>query len=169
MNMKNIIQNKENDDVFPATLNTEKIINYRIQNRLTQGELAAQLDVTTVTLSRWEKNKIFPSRTNLKKMAKIMQVDTRDLIIIKGASECPPHEEKEDENQRNCIKHEDPQKAVTQILSVLFEAHNLISEYIAFIDKNSELEIFESLLNNSLILVRTQKAKTQRQEESRSE
>jgi len=35
----------------------EKIKNYRLTNKLTQEELARQLDIPTITISRWERGK----------------------------------------------------------------------------------------------------------------
>lgn len=159
MNINSADKRNESDDFSPAILNTEKIVNYRSQNRLTQSEFAARLGITTVSLSRWEKHKIFPNKTNLKKMAKEMQLDIKDLIIIKSAPEHKSHEESE-------AKHENPKKAGVLILPVLFEVHHLISEYVSFVGDDSELAIFESILNNSLLQVRTQRTNIRCQGES---
>lgn len=169
MNINSVDPRNENDDFTPAILNTEKIVNYRSQNRLTQSEFAARLGITTVSLSRWEKHKIFPNRTNLKKIAKEMQVDIKDLIIIQNVSEHKEHQTHEKSKERAWhypIRQENPQKTGAQILPLLFEIHHLISEYIVFAKNDSELAIFESILNNSLIQVRAQKINIQRQDES---
>lgn len=162
-------QRNENEDFPPAILNTEKIVNYRSHNRLTQSEFAARLGITAVSLSRWEKHKIFPNQTNLKKLARELQVDINDLIIIQRApehKERKPYEESERKVWHYSTKRENPQKAGALILPVLFEVHHLISEYVSFVEDDSELAIFESILNNSLLQVRTQKTNIRCQDES---
>lgn len=152
------LQNATSDDALftLATLNTEKIIYFRTTHRLTQKEFADLVGVTPVTIGRWEKHVAFPSKTHFKKLTEVLQVDSKDLIIFSGSGDCYEGKGVDYKKQRGSSIEVDPQHAASRILPLFFEAHNLISECISIIDKESELKIFESILNNSLILVRSQ-------------
>lgn len=152
-------QNNDKIAGSPAALNTELIKEYRALNRLTQGDLATMLEITSVTLSRWEKHKTFPSKTHLKKIAKILDVNMSELVIVPKEKGSWSSEKSIKMNPSSYVRHESPKNAGTQLLLLLFELHNLINEHISCFDKESELAIYESILNNSLILIKNQKNK----------
>lgn len=58
----------------------EKIKMYRMQNSMTQKDLAEKLFVTAQAVSRWENGEVEPSITTLKNMASIFNVRVDDLV-----------------------------------------------------------------------------------------
>lgn len=60
----------------------EKIKLVREHNNLTRQELAEKIQVTTVTISRYETNKREPNIETLRKIAKSLNVDISELLSI---------------------------------------------------------------------------------------
>ena len=58
----------------------EKIKTLRINNSLTQKDLAEKLYVTAQAVSRWENNEVEPSITTLTEMAKIFNISVSELL-----------------------------------------------------------------------------------------
>ena len=50
--------------------------------QITNRWLAAQMGVTDMTVSRWKTNKIQPSMSQFVEIAKLLQVDIKDLLEI---------------------------------------------------------------------------------------
>lgn len=167
MRIRNKPNLEENDDLLVTTarLDTEKIVAFRKRNHLTQKDFADKVGVTQLAVSRWEKNINIPSKLNLKAMAKTMNVEPGDLILLPNT----PWQ------QESCNPISDPisdpeftKKTGTQILSLLYEANALITDYVSFIKKASELAILESLLKNSLSHVKTQRQQRENKKETKN-
>ena len=58
----------------------EKIKSLRVENSLTQKELAEKLYVTAQAVSRWENNEVEPSISTLGEMAKVFNVSVSELL-----------------------------------------------------------------------------------------
>ena len=58
----------------------EKIKQYRVENNLTQDELASKLFVTRNAVSKWENNNGYPCIDTLKDIAKLLNITVDDLI-----------------------------------------------------------------------------------------
>lgn len=52
----------------------------RLVRGLTQGELAKELGISTVQISKWENGKTFPSVKRLKKVAETLHITVADLL-----------------------------------------------------------------------------------------
>ena len=52
----------------------------RLVQGLTQGELAKELGVSTVQISKWENGKTFPSVKRLKRVAEALHITVADLL-----------------------------------------------------------------------------------------
>ena len=63
----------------------EKIKDARIQNGLSQEELAVKLSVSRSAIAKWESDKGIPDITNLKAIAELFQVSV-DYLIDDNAS-----------------------------------------------------------------------------------
>lgn len=50
--------------------------------QITNRWLAAQMGVTDMTVSRWKTNKIQPSMSQFVEIARLLQVDIKDLLEI---------------------------------------------------------------------------------------
>ncbi len=50
--------------------------------QITNRWLAAQMGVTDMTVSRWKTNKIQPSMSQFVEIAKLLQVDIKDLLEV---------------------------------------------------------------------------------------
>ena len=70
-----------------------KIKTLRINNSLTQKDLAEKLFVTAQAVSRWENNEVEPSIATLTEMAKIFNVSVSELL-------------EEEQKQENVAKEE---------------------------------------------------------------
>lgn len=160
-NQQQAMENSSDSNSTTAKLNAKLIVAFRKRNRLTQKDLAEQMEVTTVAISRWERHESIPGKGNLKRLARIMQVGITDLIILPGKT---MRSEWHQGNGKNMECYEHSKKARVQILSLLYEAHNLITEYISFIKKESELALLESILNNAIVNVRSQRQEIGQQE-----
>lgn len=62
----------------------EKIKELRIENKLTQEELANKLGVTRQAISKWEQNLALPDTNNLISISKIFNVKVDELINYKS-------------------------------------------------------------------------------------
>jgi len=51
--------------------------------QITNRWLAEQMGVTDMTVSRWKTNKIQPSMTQFVEIARLLQVDIKDLLEVK--------------------------------------------------------------------------------------
>ncbi len=58
----------------------EKIRELRNQKRMTQKDLAEQLNVTAQAVSRWENNEVEPSLETLGQMASIFEITMDELF-----------------------------------------------------------------------------------------
>lgn len=67
----------------------------RIANRLTQAELAEQLNYTDKAISKWERGESLPDVLTLKKVATILGSDVNFILS--------PHEEEEFETQKKTL------------------------------------------------------------------
>lgn len=63
----------------------EKINDLRNQKSLTQEQLAENLDVNSITIQNWEKNKTTPIKQNVKKLCNYFNVDSDYLLGITEA------------------------------------------------------------------------------------
>jgi len=63
---------------------SEKIKKLRIDNRLTQEELATKLHISRQTISKWEQEVTVPSLETLKELASIFNVELFELIDDKS-------------------------------------------------------------------------------------
>ena len=50
--------------------------------QITNRWLAERMDVTDMTVSRWKTNKIQPSMTQFVEIARLLQVDIKDLLEV---------------------------------------------------------------------------------------
>ena len=60
----------------------EKILELRKKKGLTQQELANQLHVTDKAVSKWERGLSYPDITSLSQLAKVLEVETSELINL---------------------------------------------------------------------------------------
>ena len=60
------------------------IKNLRIENKMTQSELASLLFTSQDTISLWERNKSLPDVRSVIKMAKIFQVTTDYILGVEN-------------------------------------------------------------------------------------
>lgn len=51
----------------------------RISQALSQGELAEKIGIHQEVLSRWETGKVIPTMRSIKKVAKALNIDPREL------------------------------------------------------------------------------------------
>ena len=58
----------------------DRIVLYRLQQRMSQAELAKALRLKQSTLSSWERNERYPSRKNIDKLVETLDVD-RDWLL----------------------------------------------------------------------------------------
>jgi transcriptional regulator with XRE-family HTH domain len=58
----------------------DRLKNLRILNALTQAELADRAGLTTAAVARIERGEVEPRPTTLRKLAKALSVQPRDLI-----------------------------------------------------------------------------------------
>jgi transcriptional regulator with XRE-family HTH domain len=54
----------------------------REERLLTQEELAEKVGVTPLTISRWENSKRKPRLKSIRKLAKVLKVDAKDLKLL---------------------------------------------------------------------------------------
>ena len=87
----------------------ERIIKYRKERGLTQGEFGELLGVSAQAISKWENDQSKPDTENLIRLAAILEVDVNDLI----GNQLP---EKESEPQQTHGKH---YRFVIPVISVL--------------------------------------------------
>ncbi len=87
----------------------ETIKKLRVDNKLTQSDLAEMLDVTRVAVSKWELNKSYPSMDNLRAISKIFNV-TFDELLEEPKKE-PEHSLEEGENEEMGSKDNTPKKS----------------------------------------------------------
>lgn len=59
-----------------------KIAKLRKEQNMTQQELANKLNVTDKAVSKWERNISYPDITSISKLAKILNVDSSELIDL---------------------------------------------------------------------------------------
>ena len=55
--------------------------------QITNRWLAEQMGVTDMTVSRWKTNKIQPSRAQFVEIARLLQVDIKDLLEVEFDAE----------------------------------------------------------------------------------
>ena len=60
----------------------KKIQKYRKQNKLTQEQLAELINVETISLSRIETGKNYPTSENLAKIAKTLNVEPHEFFTL---------------------------------------------------------------------------------------
>jgi transcriptional regulator with XRE-family HTH domain len=58
----------------------DKLKQYRIENHLSQEELASKLFISRTLISKWENGVIYPSYSNMEKLAHIMNVSIDYLL-----------------------------------------------------------------------------------------
>jgi transcriptional regulator with XRE-family HTH domain len=58
----------------------DKLKQYRIENHLSQEELASKLFISRTLISKWENGVIYPSYSNMEKLAQIMNVSIDYLL-----------------------------------------------------------------------------------------
>jgi len=58
----------------------DKLKKYRIENKISQEELANKLYVSRTLISKWENGVIYPSANNMEKLAALMMVDINYLL-----------------------------------------------------------------------------------------
>ncbi len=58
----------------------EKLKIYRVDNNITQSELANKLFISRTLISKWENGVVYPSAENMEKLAKLMNVDVNTLL-----------------------------------------------------------------------------------------
>jgi len=58
----------------------KKLREYRYKNNYSQQKVAELLDVSQSTYCDWESDKIFPKSENLSKVAKLYDIDIKDLL-----------------------------------------------------------------------------------------
>lgn len=58
----------------------EKIRHYRMQNRLTQEKLAAELNISFQAVSKWERNETLPDVTVIGRLAELLHVSCDTLL-----------------------------------------------------------------------------------------
>ena len=59
---------------------SRNILNYRIQNEITQREFADMLGVSPQAVSKWEKEHCYPDIFTLPDLAKIMHITVDELL-----------------------------------------------------------------------------------------
>lgn len=59
-----------------------KIAKLRKEQNMTQQELANKLNITDKAVSKWERNISYPDITSISKLAKILNVDSSELIDL---------------------------------------------------------------------------------------
>lgn len=58
----------------------EKIYNLRIENKLSQEELASEVKVSRHTIGKWENDTVSPSTENLSRLCKVFKVDANYFL-----------------------------------------------------------------------------------------
>ena len=58
----------------------DKLKQYRIENHLSQEELASKLFISRTLISKWENGVIYPSYSNMEKLSQIMNVSIDYLL-----------------------------------------------------------------------------------------
>lgn len=58
----------------------DKLKKYRIENNISQEELSSKLYVSRTLISKWENGVVYPSASNMEKLADLMQVDINYLL-----------------------------------------------------------------------------------------
>lgn len=58
----------------------DKLKQYRLENKLTQDELANQIFVSRTLISKWENGVLYPSAENMNKLSVIMKEDVNSLL-----------------------------------------------------------------------------------------
>ena len=58
----------------------DKLKQYRLENKLTQDELANQILVSRTLISKWENGVLYPSAENMNKLSVIMKEDVNSLL-----------------------------------------------------------------------------------------
>lgn len=59
-----------------------KIAKLRKEQNMTQQELANKLNITDKAVSKWERGLSYPDITSISKLAKILNVDSKELIDL---------------------------------------------------------------------------------------
>ena len=58
----------------------DKLKKYRVENNISQEELSSKLYVSRTLISKWENGVVYPSASNMEKLAELMQVDINYLL-----------------------------------------------------------------------------------------
>ena len=58
----------------------DKLKQYRLENKLTQDELASEIFVSRTLISKWENGVLYPSAENMNKLSVIMKEDVDSLL-----------------------------------------------------------------------------------------
>ena len=91
-------------------MNIGGIIKYRRQKQnMTQGEVAALLNVTPQAISRWEMNISYPDIAMVPKISEVLKVSADELLGIKPLweTDCRRQEEATILNETDCRKQEE--------------------------------------------------------------
>lgn len=68
-------------------MNTATLIKtYRLEHQLTQKELAEQIDVDAITVSRWERGATTPSDLYRVRVARVLGIHPNDLLPNEDAA-----------------------------------------------------------------------------------
>lgn len=123
-------------------LNTDLVLQYRLINEITQKNLADMLNVTVVTMWRWEAGQAFPRKRRLKQLATIMGVSLSDLLLFS------PNYPEQQRNYEQAVESRVNKlaKKSERLPSMFFEAESLLSETISHIS-DENLQICEYLIS----------------------
>jgi len=64
-----------------------KLKEYRIDNNLTQSDLAEKLDVSDKTISKWELGETYPSKKNMLKLSDVLGISLETLLLEEQADD----------------------------------------------------------------------------------
>lgn len=90
----------------------QKIKKLRVENNLTQKDIADQLHVTYQTISKWEADQNEPDITTLKALSKIFNCSVDDLINENEVVEEETHEEGEERIEKATQEEPKPERII---------------------------------------------------------